>query len=91
MASWLPGVKSVGPESLDRPPEISDVREDGSDDVLAEAVSVGEELRDGRLEPLDVELPPRVLVRPPVALRVWVVPQAAAEADPEPRRERRRI
>ena len=78
MSMVVPGVKSVRSESFNCPPEISDVREDGPDDVLAEAVPVGEELRDGRLEPVDVELPPRILVRPPVALRVRVVPQAAA-------------
>ena len=46
-------------------------------------MSVGEELRDGRLEAPHVELPTRVLVRPSVALGVGVVPEAAAEAHSE--------
>ena len=65
--------------------------EDGTDDVFAQAVPVGEELRDGGVESLHVELPTRVLVRPPVALGVGVVPQAAAEADSESERKGRRL
>ena len=51
-------------------------------------MSVGEELRDGRLEAPHVELPTRVLVRPSVALGVGVVPEAAAEAHSESKTDR---
>ena len=83
----LPGVKPIGSEPLDRPPEIAEFREYRSNDVLAQAVSVGEKLRDGRLEAPHVELPTRILVGPSVALGVRVVPEATAEPDSESGRE----
>ena len=48
-----PRVKPVRSEPLDRPPQVAEVREDGADDVLAQALPVGEQLLDGRLREVE--------------------------------------
>ena len=77
----LPGVESVGVHGRDGGPQDVELLDHLGHDPLPELLSVGEEVEQPVLEPLDVESAALVLVRLVRLVLVRVVPDRAADPD----------